>query len=236
MIFAVLLGMNAKSLSEQSTFNTSTLSSLEIIQTKYCRYVENWMGNHRDETLCCTFWRARLAQWSSMTPPASSVIVCVLAFSRSELSSGLPPSKPTQLACSHGLVELAEGAFERMTPQIKYSQRSDFKLFVGCWNLHLRLHPRLTCTFSLFFFFVPYHVIQELHQAVKSKDILAVLQAFAEGVDLSAPLPGHVSCNNTACYSLPRVREVFQRSTNTCILAAGVFNGVSLTSIVIVQP
>ena len=34
---------------------------------------------------------------------------------------------------------------------------------------------------------------QELHQAVKSKDILAVLQAFAEGVELSTPLPGHVS-------------------------------------------
>ncbi|XP_074607779.1 arf-GAP with SH3 domain, ANK repeat and PH domain-containing protein 2-like isoform X2 [Acropora palmata] len=34
-------------------------------------------------------------------------------------------------------------------------------------------------------------ILQELHQAVKSKDILAVLQAFAEGVDLSAPLPGH---------------------------------------------
>ena len=34
---------------------------------------------------------------------------------------------------------------------------------------------------------------QELHQAVKSRDILAVLQAFAEGVELSTPLPGHVS-------------------------------------------
>ena len=34
---------------------------------------------------------------------------------------------------------------------------------------------------------------QELHQAVKSKDILAVLQAFAEGVELTTPLSGHVS-------------------------------------------
>ncbi|XP_068737662.1 arf-GAP with SH3 domain, ANK repeat and PH domain-containing protein 2-like [Montipora capricornis] len=34
-------------------------------------------------------------------------------------------------------------------------------------------------------------ILQELHQAVKSKDILAVLQAFAEGVELSAPLPVH---------------------------------------------
>lgn len=34
-------------------------------------------------------------------------------------------------------------------------------------------------------------ILQELHQAVKSKDILAVLQAFAEGVELSTPLPGH---------------------------------------------
>lgn len=42
-------------------------------------------------------------------------------------------------------------------------------------------------------------ILQELHQAVKSRDILAVLQAFAEGVELSTPLPGHPS-NSTALH------------------------------------
>lgn len=42
-------------------------------------------------------------------------------------------------------------------------------------------------------------ILQELHQAVKSKDILAVLQAFAEGVELSTSLPGH-SNNSTALH------------------------------------
>ena len=34
---------------------------------------------------------------------------------------------------------------------------------------------------------------QELHLAIKSRDILAVLQGFGEGVDLTSVLPGNVS-------------------------------------------
>ncbi|EDO34178.1 predicted protein [Nematostella vectensis] len=41
----------------------------------------------------------------------------------------------------------------------------------------------------------PEKVLQELHQAVKSRDILAVLQGFGEGVDLSATLPGSTKWN-----------------------------------------
>lgn len=71
MIIVVLPGTNAKSLSERSTFNTSTLSSLEIIQTRYCGYVENWIGNHWNKTPCWTLWKVRLAYWSLVTSRAS---------------------------------------------------------------------------------------------------------------------------------------------------------------------
>lgn len=38
----------------------------------------------------------------------------------------------------------------------------------------------------------PDRLLEELDQAVQSKDLQALLQVFAEGVDLSSPLPGSV--------------------------------------------